>query len=87
MPGEYERLERKYDRLEPQNQGVHQPERVYGVKSKASGGAGVLGDDQVVIVGIGIGDATAARRHPLQPAFIERLEKHQKRARPRHVLR
>ena len=41
----------------------------------------------IVIVGIGIGDAAAARRHAVNAAFVERLQKREKRARPGYLLR
>src|SRR5262245_14696527 len=49
-------------------------------------GACVLCDDDIVIVGICIGDATAARRHAVKAAFEEWLEKDQERARSWHLL-
>ena len=75
------------ERLQPQDQGVHQPEGIHDVKSDAPHGAGVFRGDHVVVVGIGVGDAAAARRDAVQPACVERLEIHQERAGPRHLLR
>src|SRR5215470_14379167 len=49
--------------------------------------AGLGGHDRVVVVGIGVCDAAAARSHAVEPALIERLEKYEKGARPRHLLR
>src|SRR5215471_7026607 len=49
--------------------------------------AGLGGHDRVVVVGIGVSDAAAARRHAVEPALIERLEKYEKGARPRNLLR
>ena len=43
-------------------------------------------DDHIVIVGVGVGNAAAARGHAIEPAFVERLEKCKKSARPRHLL-
>src|SRR5262249_2312224 len=47
--------------------------------------AGLGGHDRVVVVGIGVSDAAAARRHAVEPALIERLEKYEKGARPRNL--
>src|SRR5688572_4144978 len=86
VTAEYQRLERQDERLESQDQGVHEGERIHGMKRDGTQRAGVLGDDDVVIAGIGVGDATAAGRDALQPAFIKRLEYCEQRPRPRHLL-
>ena len=39
-----------------------------------------------MVVGIGVCDTTAARRYTLKAAFVERLERHEKGARSRHLL-
>jgi hypothetical protein len=74
MSAEHEGLERKHQRLEPQDQGVHEAERINNVKNHASDAAGVFCDDRVMFAGMGIGDATAAGRDIVEPAFVERLE-------------
>src|SRR5262245_58659133 len=56
------------------------------MKNHAPGGAGVFRDDRVMIVRIGIGDATAAGRDVVEPTLVERLEKREKSARARHLL-
>src|SRR3712207_5983262 len=39
-----------------------------------------------MIARIGVGDAAAARRDTVEPAFVEWLEKHKEGSRPRHLL-
>src|SRR5215471_18086837 len=39
-----------------------------------------------MIVGVGVGDATAARRYPVEAALVERLEHRDQCAGPRHLL-
>jgi hypothetical protein len=87
MSAKYERLERQHQRLQPENQGVHQSEGVHNVKPNGPQGARVFCDNDVVIVGIGDGDAAAPRRYAVETAFEERLEKDEECARPRHLLR
>src|ERR1700735_4894476 len=57
MPAEHESLQRQHQRLQPQDQGVNEPERVDRMQNDAPQDAGVLGRDDVVVVGIGVGDA------------------------------
>ena len=66
---------------------MHEPDRIDGMEHKASHGPDVLGFEQIVIAAIGVRDATAARSHAVEPAFIEGLKKHQDRPWPRHLLR
>src|SRR6478672_7982428 len=87
VSAEYEGLERQHQRLQPENQGVHQGEGVHNVKPNGPQGARVFCDNDVVIVGIGVGDAAAPRRHAVEAAFEERFEKNEERARPRYLLR
>ena len=87
MSAEHEGLEGKHDRLEPQNQGVDQREGIHNVQGRTPHGAGVLRHDHVVVVGVGVGDAAAAGRYAVEPAFIERLKQRQKRAWLLHLLR
>src|SRR4029079_13788772 len=80
MSTKHEDLEGKHQSLQPQYQGVHQSKRVHHVKGDAAQRACVAGSDDVMVVGIGIGDATASGRHALKPALIERFEINQQRA-------
>ena len=75
MPGKHQGLERQNERLEPQDQGVDR------MKEQPPPGADVLVSEKIVIIGVGIGDALAARWDTSEPALIERLEIHSQRAR------
>src|SRR5689334_17152490 len=86
VPAEHESLERKHERLQPQNQGMHEAKRINNVKNHAFESAGVFGNDRVMVIRVGIGDAAAAGRQIVNSAFVERLEKSEKGARPRHLL-
>jgi hypothetical protein len=86
VPTEHEGGEGKHQRLESQNQGMHEPEGVYGVKHNTSHSAGVFGYDQIVIIGICVGDAAAAGCYIVEPAFVERLKSNKKGALPCHLL-
>jgi len=86
MSAEDERLEGQYQRLKPENQRVHETEGVDCMKHYGAEGARILRDDDVMIVGICIGNAAATRCHAVKAAFEERLEKDKERARPRHLL-
>src|SRR5215813_3450214 len=86
VPAEHERLERKHQRLQPQNQRVYESECIDNVKDHAPGGAGIFCDNRVMVVRIGVGDAAAAGRNVVDSAFVERLEKCGQGAGPRHLL-
>ena len=81
MPGKHQGLERQNERLEPQDQGVHQSNCVDRMKEQPPPGADVLVGEKIVIIGVGIGDALAARWDTSEPALIELLEIHSQRAR------
>ena len=87
MAAEYEVLEWKHQRLEPQNQCMHERQRVHDMKSEGPKKTGVFGDDRIVVVGIGVGDAAAAGRHSLEPPTVQGLKGHQERTRASHLLR
>ena len=59
--GEQQRLESQYDRM-------HHPDRIYGVQEQPFRGAQSLIGQNVVIVGVGVGDATAAGRYVVKPS-------------------
>src|SRR5215470_6582632 len=86
MSTEHERLEGKHQCLQAENQGMHEAEGVNCMKHDGAEGACVLRDDDVMIVGICIGYAAAARCYAIKAAFEERLEKDQERARSCHLL-
>src|SRR5262245_40378632 len=86
MSAEHQRLERKHQCLQPEDQRVHEAEGVDCMKHYGAERACVLRDDDVMIVGIGIGDAAAARCYAVKAAFEERLEKDQERAGSCHLL-
>jgi hypothetical protein len=65
---------------------VHEPEGIDNVKHYAPRGAGVFGGNQLVIVGIGVGDATATGRYAFKPVLVERLKKDQECTWSRHLL-
>src|SRR3954453_2730379 len=75
VAAEHERLERQQQRLDPKEQRVYEAERIDGVKSDAAQRARILGNNNVVIVGIRVGDATASRSHTLESTLIERFKK------------
>ena len=81
VSAKHERLERKHQRLQPQNQGMYECERINNMKHRAFEGAGVFCNDRVMVVGIGIGDAAASGCHAVKAALEEGLEKDQERAR------
>ena len=78
-------LQRKDQRLQANDQGVHQCDRVNDVKEQPPPGADVLVGKQIVIVGIGIGDAQAAGWDTRKTSLIQRLEKDGERSRSRRL--
>src|SRR5262249_5461244 len=80
MSAEHKCLEGQHEGLQPQDQRVHQAQGINSMKRDRPKGACVLWYDDVVIVGIGIGDATAAWCHTVKTTLEERLEEDQKRA-------
>src|SRR5262249_585508 len=86
VPAEHKRLERKHQCLKPQNQGMHKRESIHSVKKESSHRTRVLRRNRVVVVGIGVGNAAAARGHAIESAIKERLKIDQKSARTGHLL-
>src|SRR5262245_19295586 len=66
---------------------MNEPQGIDGVKSQTLYEASLLRSDRVVIVGIGVGDAAAAWRYPVQSTGVERFKIRQKGAGPGHLLR
>ena len=87
MAAEYEVLEWKHQRLEPQNQCMHKRKRIHDVKSHGSQSPGISCDDRVMIIGIGIGDTTAPGRHVINSAFVHWLESYEQSTGTSHLLR
>src|ERR1051326_3508094 len=75
MPAEHQGLERQYQRLDAQEQCVDERECIDGVQRHAPDCSGLRRDNLVVVARIRVGDAAAARRHAVETAFVERLEK------------
>ena len=48
---------------------MNQREGIHNVKGGAAQEAGVFGDNRIVVVGLGVGDARASGRHTVQPPF------------------
>ena len=87
MTAEHERLEGKHQRLNPQEQCVHQAKCIDGMQDYLPDCAGTFGRNDVVVIGINVGNATAARRHIVGATFVKGLKKREQRARSRHLLR
>ena len=86
MPGEHQGLQRQNQRLQANDQGVHQRDRVNDVKEQPPPGADILVGEKIVIVGVGIGDAQAPRWNTRKTTLIQRLEKDGERSRSRGLL-
>src|SRR4051812_20223488 len=65
---------------------MHEPDGIHRVENDAPRSADVLRGDHIVVAGIGVGNAAAARQHAVEPTVVERLEKDQNGSRPRHLL-
>ena len=70
MSAEYQVLERKHQRLDPQDQCMHKCERIDDVKNHAMQKARTRRGDRVVVIRIGIGDAAATGRHIIDAPFV-----------------
>src|SRR5437868_11977507 len=66
---------------------MHEPDGIDGMQTKTFCCRELPGRDQLVVAGIGIDDATASRRNPLEAARVERLQEHQDGTRSHGVLR
>ena len=67
VPVEHELLDWQEKRLDPQDGGMHDPDGVHGVQNQTPGGADGARGDQVVVAGIGVGDATFSGMIPSRP--------------------
>lgn len=87
VSGENQGLEGKDERLQPQDQGMHQRDRVDHMQEQPAPGANVGIGEEIVVVGVGVGDAQASRRDIREPALVQRLEEDSQRARSSRLLR
>ena len=62
MPTEHEGLDGEHQRLDPQDHGMHKPNRIHRMENDAFDSADIAGLNQIVVAGIGVGNAAAARR-------------------------
>ena len=67
MPAEHESLDRKHQRLDAQDHGMHEPDGIDRMENETPRGADVLRGDHIVVAGIGVGNAAAARRDIVDP--------------------
>ena len=74
MTAQHQRLDGHQQRLDPQQQRMDQANAVHHMERDRTAGAGVLCRDFLVIAGIGVDDAAAARRHVGKTVFVEGLE-------------
>src|SRR5215211_5330518 len=65
---------------------MHEPDGIHRVENDAPHSADVLRGDHIVVAGVSVCDAAAARQHAIKPALVERLEKDQNGSGPRHLL-
>ena len=86
MSGEDQSLHGKQQRLDPQDHGMHQPDRVHHMQEHPARGTYIRCLKRVVIVGVGVGDAAAARRKAFELTRKERFHKDGESSRLRHLL-
>jgi hypothetical protein len=60
MPAKHQGLDRVNQRLDAQDHGVHEPDRIHPVQGQPLQDADLAGGVQLVIAGISVGDAGAA---------------------------
>src|SRR5215203_4405312 len=65
---------------------MHQPDGIHRVENDAPRRADVLRGDHIVVAGVSVRDAAAARQHAIKPTLVERLKKDQNGSGPRHLL-
>ena len=80
---EDEILDRQDKRLNAQQHGMHDSDRIDRVQANSPEESDVLGREQFVIAGVSVGDATAAQDDAVKAAFVKRLQIDQDRAWPR----
>src|SRR5918997_2560082 len=87
MPAEHQGLDRKHQGVDAQDQRVHQPDGVHGMKREALKSPDPRLGDLVVMAAVGIGDAAASRRDAVEAPFVKGLQEDEDRARADHLLR
>src|SRR6266436_5065190 len=87
MTAEYQCLDRQEQCLDAQQQRMHQSDAVDDMQDDFPARAGLLRNDFLVVAGIGVDDAAAARSHTFETALIERLQKYKDGARSGDILR
>src|SRR5207302_7245134 len=87
VPPEHEGLKGKYQSLKPQDYRMDQREGVDSVESSCPYPAGIICDNLLMVTGICVGNAAAAGSYTVEASFVERLERCEECARPRHLLR
>src|SRR5829696_2132677 len=65
---------------------MHEPDGIHRVENDAPRRADILRGDHIVVAGVSVRDAAAARQHAIKPTLVEGLEKDQNGSRPRHLL-
>ena len=86
MAGENQRLYREKQGLNSQYQRMHHADRIYDVKKYPFRGAQSFVGKKVVIVGVGVDDTTATRRHIVDATLEKRLQKYRDRSGLYHLL-
>src|SRR5205814_4306670 len=76
VTAQHQRLDRQQQSLDPQQHGVHKPDRINGVQTKILGPTELARRNQLVVAGIGVDQATTSGRYSLKTAVIERFEEH-----------
>src|SRR6185295_100313 len=83
---EHQGLDRQQQRLDAKEHGVHDSDCVDRMKSDAPKEAYILRGQKFMVAGVSVRDASAARRHVIESAFVERLEKGEDCSWARHRL-
>src|ERR1044072_3331264 len=86
MTRQNERLNRQEQRLNSQNHRMYKSNGIDHMQGKPPNRTNVWIGERVVIVGIGVGDATASRRHAIEPSRIKWLQKDRQGARLGRLL-
>jgi hypothetical protein len=86
MTAQHQRLDRQQQSLDPQQQGMHEPDCIEGVQPKTLRRAELAGRNHLVVAGIGVYDATTAGGYSLKAALVEGLEECKDRTRFCQVL-
>jgi hypothetical protein len=85
VAAEHQRLDRQKERLNAKDHGVDECDRVDDMKEHPLPGAEIRVSEAVVIARVGVCDAVAARRYPVESAREKRLQKDRDRSRLRRL--